>query len=304
VNAARSQFSAHYPDFEFNKFIKVDTLNDKDYFDQLQVALRKCKAYVIGEGNMPDDESRGIPVWTRVLIAAVPVLGVIVVGYWQFVYRPTHTRTSDKITYSGRVTDSSTQQVIRGAKVSIEEQGPPQIYYTDSDGYFYLKLSGTFESIHIRVEANNYESFDRAGSVSRTGVEDVRLVPKVSQPSTPPTPLLTPTTTPSAPLPLATKNKNSPQPQVATPAPITFRIAGMVVDENGQPLQGAKASLDDFPERPSVETASNGSFVLENIPRELNDQVRIRISLAGYHTKTKDVIIGRSSPRIILEKIK
>jgi len=82
------------------------------------------------------------------------------------------------------------------------------------------------------------------------------------------------------------------------------RLAGMVVDETGQPLAGAQASLDDFPERPPVESATNGTFVLENIPKQLNDQVRLRVSLSGYGTKTRDVIIGRSSPRIVLEKAK
>jgi hypothetical protein len=108
----------------------------------------------------------------------------------------------------------------------------------------------------------------------------------------------------SSPPPPVIRSSKSVRPYAAVPTPITSRVAGMVVDEDGRPLQGAKASIDDFPGRPSIETASNGSFVLQNIPRELNDQVRIRISLAGYQTKTRDVIIGRSSPRIILEKVK
>ena len=107
----------------------------------------------------------------------------------------------------------------------------------------------------------------------------------------------------SSPSPLVTSDAKSLKTQVASPTPATFRLAGMVVDESGQALQGANASLNDLPEMPGVETASNGTFVLENIPRNLNDQVRIRISLAGYRPQTKDVIIGRSSPRIVLRKI-
>jgi len=92
--------------------------------------------------------------------------------------------------------------------------------------------------------------------------------------------------------------------QAPTPTPVTFQLTGRVVDEDDKPLQGAKVSVDDFPEREPVETVSNGVFILQNIPKKLNDGARIRVSMGGYTTKVKDVVIGRSSPRIKMEKIK
>jgi hypothetical protein len=61
--------------------------------------------------------------------------------------------------------------------VSIEAQGPPQILYTDSEGVFYVKLNGSAEAVRVRVEAANYENFDRNVSLTRTGIEEIRLTP-------------------------------------------------------------------------------------------------------------------------------
>jgi hypothetical protein len=81
------------------------------------------------------------------------------------------------VQYAGRVTDQTSQQVIRGAKVNVEAQGVPQDYYTDSDGIFYLRLRNSIDTVRLRVEAVGYEIFDRNVSLSRTAIEDVRLTP-------------------------------------------------------------------------------------------------------------------------------
>lgn len=118
---------------------------------------------------------------TPIIVALITLAGALIVGYWQFVYKPKQTPSDTAVQYTGRVTDSTTQKAIRGAKVSIESQGPPQIHYTDSEGIFYVKLNGSAESVRIRVEATGYEGFDRTVSLSRTGIEEIRLTPANSQ---------------------------------------------------------------------------------------------------------------------------
>ena len=86
----------------------------------------------------------------------------------------------------------------------MDTQGLPQIYYTDSDGIFHLTLKDTVSSVRIRVDASGYEVFDRNVSVSRTGLEDVRLTSKST-----PTPTATPSPTPRAKPTPRQKNKNN-----------------------------------------------------------------------------------------------
>lgn len=129
---------------------------------------------------------------TQILIAIISVFGALIAAYWQFVYKPTH--TGEPTEYAGRVLDNVTRHTISGAKVSVESTGVPQIYYSDSEGVFYLKLNGPLTGVRIRVEAEGYEPFDRNVSISRTGIEDVRLTP-ITKTTTMPT--QTPTAMPS-----------------------------------------------------------------------------------------------------------
>lgn len=113
---------------------------------------------------------------TGIGVAVITGIVALVTAYWQFVYKPAHPDQTETIQYAGRVMDAGTQQVISRAKVSVDTQGVPQVYYSDSEGVFYLKLPRSLESARIRIEANGYETFDRNVSLSRTGIEDVRLV--------------------------------------------------------------------------------------------------------------------------------
>jgi len=124
---------------------------------------------------------------TQIVIALIPVIGALIVAYWQL-NKPSSAETQ----YSGRVIDSNTQQVITGAKVSVYTPGVPQIYYTDSEGVFHLKLVNSIDSVSIRVEASNYEMFERIVSVSRTGIEDVRLKPAITYLTPTPSPVRSP----------------------------------------------------------------------------------------------------------------
>jgi hypothetical protein len=121
-------------------------------------------------------------IWVAILGGIV----ALVTGYWQFVYKPAHPDGTSQ--YMGRVTDQISQRAIRGAKLSVEAQGVPQVYYTDSDGIVHLQLRSLGDTVRIRVEADGYEFFDRNVSLSRDIIEDVRLTPiNVSPPQPSPT---------------------------------------------------------------------------------------------------------------------
>lgn len=85
-------------------------------------------------------------------------------------------------------------------------------------------------------------------------------------------------------------------------APDTAALAGIVVDQNDRPVQGAKVTIDEVPGMEPVETASNGVFRINEIPKRYDDMVRVRVVMEGYRKPTtQDVIIG-SSPRIRLRR--
>ena len=123
-------------------------------------------------------------IWAAIITGVV----ALITGYWQFVYKPAQADATTQ--YAGRVTDQTSQRAIRGAKVSAEAQGIPQVYYTDSDGVFNLRLRSSGDAIRIQVEAVGYESFDRNVSLSRNVIEDVRLTPLNISPQ--PSPTVTP----------------------------------------------------------------------------------------------------------------
>jgi|GEM_PF-4365323 len=116
-------------------------------------------------------------------IGAVVITGIfgLITAYWQYVYKPAHANP-ETLEYAGRVMDSNTQKVIGGAKVSVDTQGVPQVHYSDSEGVFHVKLPGTADSAHIRVEANGYQTVDRNVVAARTGLEDIRLTPVTNSP--------------------------------------------------------------------------------------------------------------------------
>jgi hypothetical protein len=115
-------------------------------------------------------------------VAAIGSIVALITAYWQVVYKPAHSVSNETISYRGRVIDAITRQAIKDSKVSVEAQGYPAIYYTDSDGAFYLKLGSSIEAVRIRVEADGYEPLDVNVSSLRTGIEDVGLQPKPTAP--------------------------------------------------------------------------------------------------------------------------
>lgn len=110
-------------------------------------------------------------------VAIIGGIIALITGYWQYVNKSGNSNSDGTVQYAGRVTDQTSQRAIPSAKVSVEAQGVPQVYYTDLDGNFYLKLRGSIDAVRLRVEATGYQFFERNVSLSRIAIEDVRLVP-------------------------------------------------------------------------------------------------------------------------------
>jgi hypothetical protein len=128
-----------------------------------------------------------LAVWLALIAGLVIAVFIAVTVYWQLVYKPSHAEGGN---YTGRVTDSRTNRPVRNAKVTIEEgQRVPQIQYSDSEGIFRVMLHGSNSLVRIRVDADNYDTFDRNVTFSRTGVEPISLT---SLATTTPTPTPSP----------------------------------------------------------------------------------------------------------------
>lgn len=123
------------------------------------------------------------PFWAKGVICLCVVIIILVLIFTPRTSPLPKIKTPDsqlspEIEYTGRVTNTETHKSIHNAKVTIEQdQKVPQVLYTDSDGIFHLKLPTSTKSVRIRVEAIDYEVFNRNISLSRTGIEDIRLTP-------------------------------------------------------------------------------------------------------------------------------
>ncbi len=117
-----------------------------------------------------DDMSTGVKVaWIGV---AGTVLAAIVAGVFGYL----KTDVPKPLAFRGRVTDMNTRSPLRSAKVTCDSTNIPQITYSDSEGFFTFPLDNTSQDVHIIVEAQNYDLFERRISRSnRVETEDVRL---------------------------------------------------------------------------------------------------------------------------------
>ena len=124
----------------------------------------------LSEGTEPQKRHTISPtIW----VALITGLVTLVTVYWQFGNKPGNAEGGS---YTGRVTEESTDKPIQNAKVSIEEgQSVPQIQRTDSEGVFRVMLRRSDGAGRIRVEADGYDSIERNVSFSRTGMERIGL---------------------------------------------------------------------------------------------------------------------------------
>jgi len=181
------------------------------------------------DGVLPPDTNGSVSASHKRSIALAIISGLVslTIAYWQFVYKPSQ---AELVPYTGRVTDASTNRAISNAKVIIESQGPPQIYYSDSEGIFNVKLPKTADNVRVKVEAEGYRIADRNISLSRTGMEDVRLSPVIASPGGESSPTPPPAPTPSA-SPTPTER---PRPR-RTPRPTRTRDPALDILREGRP---------------------------------------------------------------------
>lgn len=136
--------------------------------------------------------------WGIVLTLTVAVaIMALIAGYWFFIGKSSQVNTNNTSQYTGRVVDGDTRQVIQAARVSIESQGGPQVYYTNADGLFFVKLPDEIGAVSVRVEAAGYEIFYRTVPLSKTETKEIPLISsaRASQPT--PTPAALPESTPT-----------------------------------------------------------------------------------------------------------
>jgi hypothetical protein len=111
---------------------------------------------------------------TAIIVAVIAALAAITVAYLQYVREPGEKEKQ----FTGRVIDAKTEKSVRNAKITLEFQGAPPVIYTDSEGIFTFPLKEETRNIHIRVDADGYEKFDRRIDISaKDGIEDIRLNP-------------------------------------------------------------------------------------------------------------------------------
>jgi len=130
---------------------------------------------------MPKKESAAVTT-TRITVIGTIVVAVIglISAYWQFVLKPSGSLVATiKTEYVGRIIDVNTQQVIAGAKITLDLAGVPPIVYTDSEGvYRFGVVIKSDVSGQIRVDAQGYQVYTRNITISPDIkiIEDIRLV--------------------------------------------------------------------------------------------------------------------------------
>jgi len=108
-----------------------------------------------------------IPIWKKPSFwaAVLPSLAAVIVGYWQFVYKPAHPDDSPRSQLSVFVRNARTQDPIVNAKVSLQTENNQREQTTDSLGsamFHITKVDGTdwriysscdgYEKRNIRVD--------------------------------------------------------------------------------------------------------------------------------------------------------
>src|SRR5581483_3998340 len=122
----------------------------------------------------------------KIGLALIAAAASVIVGYWQY-GRPGPSVPKEIVSYTGRVlVDSANPKPIHNAKVSIDiGTQAPDIEYTDSEGIFHLTTQMSITSIRIRVDALGFDPYDRNVTVLKGQIEDIRLSPRSTPPSSP-----------------------------------------------------------------------------------------------------------------------
>jgi hypothetical protein len=92
--------------------------------------------------------------------------------------------------------------------------------------------------------------------------------------------------------------------QITTSDPGAAELAGTVIEPDGNPIQGAKVTIDEMPGMTPVETSTDGVFIIKEIPKSYGEGVRINVIKEGYQPYTEDVVLGKTPPKIELRRKK
>lgn len=112
---------------------------------------------------------------TKIILALIPVAGAVLVGYWQWVYKPAQEVKPADPGYYGRVLNFETGRPIPNVTVYVEAKGAPATHYSDSNGVFAIDADRSLGAVRIRVDAPNCKPFDGNVPLPEKGVVDVRL---------------------------------------------------------------------------------------------------------------------------------
>lgn len=129
---------------------------------------------------------------STIIVAVIGAFTTILVGYWQFVWKPSQEISSltHTISLTGRVLDNENLSPIANAKVTVYLPQGFSIVYTDSEGVYRIFVDTEEENIEylIRVNADGYDVYERTGNTFSSGIlGDIHLIPHVLSSTTEPT---------------------------------------------------------------------------------------------------------------------
>jgi hypothetical protein len=193
---------------------------------------------------------------------------------------------SDKEKLVIKVLDKSTGRSVGGAKVSLESGDVPPVNTTDSNGVISFPISNPNKELRIRIEADGYEKdFNlRITPASIIGTQEVRLTPLAS-----PSPAVTATIT-TQPL--------NPTPIPNKPESYRMVIRGLVMDETGIPLAGARVAIAGHG---SATTDASGNFQIA-IAAVRGRMIYLNVAKEGYRTKTLEEQASDDAIQILLRR--
>jgi TIR domain len=129
--------------------------------DSVKIQKRKPSA-----GDNKSDRIISINTRNRGCIFVVILIALIMltVGYWQFIYQPSH-KPGEPFTYATLIQDANSHAVIRGAKVTIYVENLASLSeITDNNGYARFQIPATHSGRpgRLKVEMKEYAVYDMA----------------------------------------------------------------------------------------------------------------------------------------------
>lgn len=226
------------------------------------------------------------------VLAAVAAISAAGINSCGSAFKPTPSPSPTSLSFIGRIIDKNTEARIRGAKVSLEGESVPSVAYSDSEGVFSFPVNDPNKEIRLRIEANQYENFDlRITPAKNQVIQDVRLTPKTDKTAE----LSEITTQTSNPAP-----HRSPLPTPIANKPESNRlvIRGLVMDETGATLPGARVTIAG---QGSTTTDASGNFQIA-IAAVRGRMIYLNIAKEGYRTKTLEEQASDDAIQILLRR--